>query len=96
MGQTGGAIMMVLALSWPIVGGALVGFVGGLIKRHSLVGTLIDTVLGGVIGFALTMGFIAVAPKVAILDKLAVPIALGIPIIGGLLGLWLKGRFAAT
>lgn len=90
------AFMMITALAWPMIGGAVVGLVGGLVRRHGLVGTIIDLIVGGVAGFALTMGLTAAYPRLPIPSALDVPLAFGFPVLGGLLGLWLKGRFASA
>lgn len=89
-----GAIMMVVALAWPIVGGAVTCFVGGLMCRHGLVSLLIDTLVGAAFGFAVTFAFLVWGSQLALPDQANLAVTLGLPIVGGLLGLWVKGKFS--
>lgn len=89
-----GAIMMVVALVWPIVGGAVTGFVGGLICRHGLVSLVIDTLVGAAFGFAVTLAFLAWGSHLELPNQVNVALTLGLPIVGGLLGLWVKGKLS--
>lgn len=89
-----GAVMMITALAWPIFGGAVVGLIGGLVKGHGLVGTLLSTLLGGVLGYALVMIFMLVSQGMTLPDPVAMVASLGLPILGGLIALGLRGRSA--
>ena len=91
-----GTIMMITALAWPLIGGAIVGLIGGIVKGHGLVGTLIDAVLGAIAGYLLTVVFVALSGSVAIPDQLGLALSLGLPVIGGLLAFVIKGRFSAA
>lgn len=88
-----GAIMMITALAWPIIGGALVGLFGGLLKGRGLVGSLVSAVLGAAAGWALIMAFMLLSEKAPVPDVLMMPLTLGLPIVGGLMGLAIAGRF---
>lgn len=88
-----GAIMMITALAWPIIGGAIVGLVGGLLKGRGLVGSLIAAVLGGVFGWALILVFMLVSEKAPVPEALMMPLTLGLPVLGGLVALATAGRF---
>lgn len=85
------AIMMITALAWPIIGGVVVGLITGIVKGHGLVGTLIDMLVGGIAGYALTIGFMLLSEKIKIPDAMSLPLSLGVPVAGALIGLWLKG-----
>ena len=87
-----GAIMMITALAWPIIGGGLVGLIGGIVKGHGLVGTLVDAILGAIAGYALVMAFMVLSQKVTVPESALLPLSLGLPVLGGLIGLWIKGR----
>ncbi|MBA4132040.1 MAG: hypothetical protein C0519_11515 [Hyphomicrobium sp.] len=89
-----GALMMVLALTWPIAGGAITGLILGLIRGHGLVGTLLNALAGGLIGFALVMAAMLIPGLGELPQALVLAITLGLPIIGGFLGVALKSRFA--
>lgn len=88
-----GALMMVIALSWPIAGGAIVGLIGGILRGHGLVGTIIDIVAGAILGYALVMGFMIAAQNVQLPDPASLVLTLGLPLVGGLIGLAIGGRF---
>lgn len=85
------AFMMITALAWPMIGGAVVGLITGIVKGHGLVGTVIDIIAAGLVGFLLTMAFVAVSGSIKIPDELSLPLSLGLPVLGGSIGLWLKG-----
>ena len=87
-------LMMVLALSWPIAGGAITGLILGLARRHGLVGTLLDGLAGGLIGYALVMAAMLVPGLGELPQALVLAVTLGLPVIGGFLGVALKSRFA--
>jgi hypothetical protein len=88
-----GAIMMVTALAWPIIGGAVTGFVLGLTRGHSFGGSLIDAVAGGLVGYALVM-LAMMTPIGSLPALLTMIITVGLPVIGGFIGVELKSRFA--
>ena len=85
------ALMMITALAWPIIGGALVGLVTGIMRKRGLFGTIINTVVPGLVGFALTMAFVQFGSKL-LPNELSLPAILALPVVGGFIGLWLKGR----
>lgn len=88
-----GALMMVTALAWPLIGGAVTGIVLGLTRGHSLGGILIDAIAGGLFGYALVM--LAIMTPIGSLPALiTMIITVGLPIIGGFIGVELKNRFA--
>lgn len=89
------AIMMVTALAWPAIGGALVGLIGGVVKGHGFVGTIVDIILGAVVGYLLTIAFMVLAGG-AVPEQFGLALSLGLPVLGGFLALWLKGRFTTA
>lgn len=87
-------LMMVLALSWPIAGGAITGFILGLVRGQGLGGALLCAVLGGVIGYAAMMAAMLTPGLAQLPDAVTLAISIGLPILGGILGVALKSRFA--
>ncbi len=88
-----GALAMVTAVTWPLIGGILTGLVIGLVRKHDVLSTLFDAVAGGIVGYALVMA--AMQTPLGHLPALAtVAVTLGLPIVGGFIGVWLKNRFA--
>ncbi len=84
------AFMMVTALAWPIIVGAFTGFICGLLRRHGLVGTIVDIIAGGAVGYGLSLLVMLLGGGIP--PSLSLPISLGTPVVGGLIGVWLKGK----
>lgn len=89
-----GAMLMIVALAWPIVGGAVTGLIGGLVCRHGALSLVIDTLVGAAFGFALTFCFIVWGAKLELPNQAGLAITIALPIIGALVGLWVKGKFS--
>ncbi len=90
------AVMMITALAWPLIGGALAGLIGGIVMRHGVLGTLIDVVLGAAAGFGLTLGIFELGIGRFASHQVTQALTLGLPVAGGLLVLWLRRSFRAS
>ena len=78
---------------WIYGGGALIGLLGGLILKHGTAGTIVDMILGGLLGIVLyffASVFYVFGPDESQAASLfLVILSYSGPAFGGLLALWL-------
>lgn len=91
-----GAIAMVTALMWPMVGGAVTGLIGGVVKRFGLVGTLITAIVGSALGYGFILALIRLSDNATLPDAVGLALTVGLPILAGLIAICLVGRFRST